>query len=66
MRRRSTASGIASRYRAGRVFLLGDAAHMHSAIGGPGLNMGFRTLSTWAGSWPRPCVATPRGAAGHL
>ncbi|MEU8781391.1 FAD-dependent monooxygenase [Streptomyces sp. NPDC048637] len=33
---------IASRYRAGRVFLLGDAAHVHSAIGGPGLNMGLQ------------------------
>ena len=30
---------IAERYRAGRVLLLGDAAHVHSAIGGPGLNM---------------------------
>ncbi|MEU6965013.1 FAD-dependent monooxygenase [Streptomyces chrestomyceticus] len=33
---------IASRYRAGRVFLLGDAAHVHAAIGGPGLNMGLQ------------------------
>ncbi|MFD8871435.1 FAD-dependent monooxygenase [Streptomyces sp. NPDC059590] len=33
---------IAERYRAGRVFLLGDAAHVHSAIGGPGLNMGLQ------------------------
>ncbi|MFI0260663.1 FAD-dependent monooxygenase [Streptomyces sp. NPDC017056] len=33
---------IAARYRAGRVFLLGDAAHVHSAIGGPGLNMGLQ------------------------
>ncbi|MEV8631219.1 FAD-dependent monooxygenase [Streptosporangium sp. NPDC051023] len=33
---------IASRYRAGRVFLLGDAAHVHSAIGGPGLNLGLQ------------------------
>ncbi|MGO4430455.1 FAD-dependent monooxygenase, partial [Streptomyces sp. MCAF7] len=32
----------AERYRAGRVFLLGDAAHVHSAIGGPGLNMGLQ------------------------
>lgn len=38
-------SGINSRqaetYRAGRVLLLGDAAHVHSAIGGPGLNLGM-------------------------
>ncbi|MFF7656767.1 FAD-dependent monooxygenase [Streptomyces sp. NPDC007983] len=33
---------IASQYRAGRVFLLGDAAHVHSAIGGPGLNLGLQ------------------------
>ncbi|WP_030804142.1 FAD-dependent monooxygenase [Streptomyces sp. NRRL S-337] len=33
---------IASRYRAGRIFLLGDAAHVHSAIGGPGLNLGLQ------------------------
>jgi 2-polyprenyl-6-methoxyphenol hydroxylase-like FAD-dependent oxidoreductase len=33
---------IAARYRAGRVLLLGDAAHVHSAIGGPGLNLGLQ------------------------
>jgi 2-polyprenyl-6-methoxyphenol hydroxylase-like FAD-dependent oxidoreductase len=33
---------IASRYRDGRVFLVGDAAHVHSAMGGPGLNLGLR------------------------
>ena len=33
---------IAARYRADRVFLLGDAAHVHSAIGGPGLNLGLQ------------------------
>jgi 2-polyprenyl-6-methoxyphenol hydroxylase-like FAD-dependent oxidoreductase len=33
---------IAARYRSGRVFLLGDAAHVHSAIGGPGLNLGLQ------------------------
>jgi 2-polyprenyl-6-methoxyphenol hydroxylase-like FAD-dependent oxidoreductase len=32
----------ADRYRAGRVFLLGDAAHVHSGIGGPGLNLGMQ------------------------
>jgi len=32
---------IAARYRDGRVFLLGDAAHVHGAIGGPGLNLGL-------------------------
>lgn len=33
---------LADRYRAGRVLLLGDAAHVHSAIGGPGLNLGLQ------------------------
>jgi 2-polyprenyl-6-methoxyphenol hydroxylase-like FAD-dependent oxidoreductase len=33
---------IADHYRAGRVLLLGDAAHVHSAIGGPGLNLGLQ------------------------
>lgn len=32
----------ADRYRAGRVLLLGDAAHVHSPMGGPGLNLGLQ------------------------
>lgn len=32
---------LADRYRSGRVLLIGDAAHVHSAIGGPGLNLGL-------------------------
>ncbi|MGA5536883.1 FAD-dependent monooxygenase [Mycolicibacterium nivoides] len=32
----------ASQYRAGNVFLVGDAAHVHSAMGGPGLNLGMQ------------------------
>ncbi|GID91699.1 FAD-dependent monooxygenase [Amorphoplanes digitatis] len=42
---RRTAGGntrLADRYRAGRVLLVGDAAHVHSAIGGPGLNLGLQ------------------------
>jgi 2-polyprenyl-6-methoxyphenol hydroxylase-like FAD-dependent oxidoreductase len=35
-------SRIASQYRVGRVFLVGDAAHVHSPIGGPGLNLGLQ------------------------
>jgi 2-polyprenyl-6-methoxyphenol hydroxylase-like FAD-dependent oxidoreductase len=32
----------AEHYRAGRVLLLGDAAHVHSPMGGPGLNLGMQ------------------------
>jgi hypothetical protein len=35
---------IAERYRAGRVLLVGDAAHVHSAIGGQGLNLGLQDV----------------------
>jgi 2-polyprenyl-6-methoxyphenol hydroxylase-like FAD-dependent oxidoreductase len=34
----------ADRYRAGRVFLVGDAAHVHSGVGGPGLNLGMQDV----------------------
>ncbi|MVU81203.1 FAD-dependent oxidoreductase [Nocardia sp. ET3-3] len=33
---------IAEHYRSGNIFLLGDAAHVHSAMGGPGLNLGLQ------------------------
>jgi 2-polyprenyl-6-methoxyphenol hydroxylase-like FAD-dependent oxidoreductase len=32
----------ADRYRAGNIFLVGDSAHVHSAMGGPGLNLGMQ------------------------
>jgi hypothetical protein len=32
----------AEHYRDGHVLLLGDAAHVHSAMGGPGLNLGLQ------------------------
>lgn len=32
----------ADRYRAGRVFVAGDAAHIHAPVGGPGLNLGLQ------------------------
>lgn len=37
-----TSTRLAERYRDGRVLLLGDAAHVHSALGGPGLNLGLQ------------------------
>ncbi|MES1208278.1 MAG: FAD-dependent monooxygenase [Pseudomonadota bacterium] len=32
---------VASHFREGRVFLLGDAAHIHSPVGGQGMNTGI-------------------------
>ena len=32
---------VAHRFRAGRAFLLGDAAHIHSPAGGQGMNTGI-------------------------
>jgi 2-polyprenyl-6-methoxyphenol hydroxylase-like FAD-dependent oxidoreductase len=33
---------LAETYRSGNVLLLGDAAHVHSPMGGPGLNLGLQ------------------------
>jgi 2-polyprenyl-6-methoxyphenol hydroxylase-like FAD-dependent oxidoreductase len=35
-------SRIASKYQVDRVILVGDAAHVHSPMGGPGLNLGLQ------------------------
>jgi 2-polyprenyl-6-methoxyphenol hydroxylase-like FAD-dependent oxidoreductase len=34
----------ADRYREGNIFLVGDSAHVHSAMGGPGLNLGLQDV----------------------
>ncbi|WP_127933660.1 FAD-dependent monooxygenase [Nonomuraea polychroma] len=44
---------VTDRYRQGRVFLAGDAAHVHSAMGAPG--------STWGAGKKR--VMSPKRAA---
>ena len=38
----TTTSGRSRRYRVGRVFLAGDAAHVHSLAGGQGMNTGIQ------------------------
>jgi 2-polyprenyl-6-methoxyphenol hydroxylase-like FAD-dependent oxidoreductase len=46
MKRRTSGGNtrLAGSYRAGRILLAGDAAHVHSAIGGPGLNLGLQDV----------------------
>jgi len=49
----------AAHYRAGRVFLAGDAAHIHSPAGGQGMNTGMQ--DAWNLAWKLALVV--RGAA---
>jgi 2-polyprenyl-6-methoxyphenol hydroxylase-like FAD-dependent oxidoreductase len=49
----------ATRYRAGRIFLAGDAAHVHSPAGAQGMNTGIQ--DAWNLGWKLALVA--RGAA---
>ena len=49
----------AARYRAGRVFLAGDAAHIHSPAGAQGMNTGIQ--EAWNLGWKLALVA--RGIA---
>ena len=37
---------LAGQYRKGRVFLAGDAAHVHSPAGGQGMNIGVQDVNT--------------------
>lgn len=48
-----------TRYRAGRMFLAGDAAHIHSPVGAQGMNTGIQ--DAWNLGWKLALVA--RGAA---
>ncbi|OBI99506.1 FAD-dependent oxidoreductase [Mycobacterium alsense] len=54
----------ASRYRDGRVLLLGDAAHVHSAMGGPGLNLGLQDAMNLG--WKLAAHLNGRAPAGLL
>lgn len=52
-------SRLAEHYRRGRIFLAGDAAHLHSPIGGQGMNTGIQDAANLA--WKLGLVT--RGAA---
>jgi 2-polyprenyl-6-methoxyphenol hydroxylase-like FAD-dependent oxidoreductase len=41
---------VADVYRAGRVLLVGDAAHVHSPAGGQGMNAGIVDAMSLAGA----------------
>jgi 2-polyprenyl-6-methoxyphenol hydroxylase-like FAD-dependent oxidoreductase len=51
-----------TRYRTGRVFLAGDAAHVHSPMGGQGMNTGIQDAANLA--WKLSAVLG--GAAGEI
>jgi len=53
-----------SDYRVGRVFLAGDAAHIHSPAGGQGMNTGMQDACNLA--WKLALVARGAGAEGPL
>ncbi|HEY1327426.1 MAG TPA: FAD-dependent monooxygenase [Casimicrobiaceae bacterium] len=49
---------VANRFRAGRLFLLGDAAHIHSPVGGQGMNTGIGDAANLA--WKLAAVLQQR------
>ena len=51
---------VAARFRAGRAFLLGDAAHIHSPVGAQGLNTGLGDAVNLA--WKLAAVIQRRGS----
>ncbi|MDN3022852.1 FAD-dependent monooxygenase [Streptomyces sp. S.PB5] len=54
----------APRYRVGRVFLAGDAAHVHSPAGGQGMNTGLQDAANL--SWKLVAAVEGRAAEGLL
>jgi 2-polyprenyl-6-methoxyphenol hydroxylase-like FAD-dependent oxidoreductase len=55
---------VASRFRVGRAFLLGDAAHIHSPVGGQGMNTGIGDAVNLA--WKLAMVLEGRAEASLL
>jgi 2-polyprenyl-6-methoxyphenol hydroxylase-like FAD-dependent oxidoreductase len=54
----------AERFRAGRCFLLGDAAHIHSPVGAQGMNTGLQDAYNLA--WKLALVVSGRASAALL
>ncbi|WP_433362323.1 FAD-dependent monooxygenase [Actinoplanes sp. CA-142083] len=59
-----SATRVASSYRAGRVLLAGDAAHMHFPAGGVGLNLGLQDAMNLG--WKLAAVVRGRAPATFL
>jgi 2-polyprenyl-6-methoxyphenol hydroxylase-like FAD-dependent oxidoreductase len=55
---------VADRFRQGRAFLLGDAAHIHSPVGGQGMNTGIGDAVNLA--WKLAAVLTKGASDGLL
>jgi 2-polyprenyl-6-methoxyphenol hydroxylase-like FAD-dependent oxidoreductase len=55
---------VAARFREGRAFLLGDAAHVHSPVGGQGMNTGIGDAINLA--WKLAAVLKDEGPASLL
>jgi 2-polyprenyl-6-methoxyphenol hydroxylase-like FAD-dependent oxidoreductase len=55
---------VADRFRTGRAFLLGDAAHIHSPVGGQGMNTGIGDAVNLA--WKLAAVVQGRANAAVL
>jgi len=56
--------GIVDRYRAGRVFVAGDAAHLHPPAGGQGMNTGIE--DAWNLAWKLALAVRGHAAPGLL
>src|SRR5262249_56217993 len=56
--------GMVADYRKGRVFLSGDAAHIHSPAGGQGMNTGMQ--DAWNLAWKLALVQAGAGRPGPL
>jgi 2-polyprenyl-6-methoxyphenol hydroxylase-like FAD-dependent oxidoreductase len=56
--------GIVDRYREGRVFVAGDAAHLHPPAGGQGMNTGIQ--DAWNLSWKLALAVRGEAAPGLL